>query len=211
MRRLFVLAMMLVLAQGAMALSLWGAEINGLEVGTGLLWIRNTVENSAPDPICNTFEVSVPFRIQNFWIFRPEAQMFFQTYGYQNGRAIPVESMFDSVSMMGLLLNPTFGAEWRLSPYLRTYAEGGIGLLFRLPVFLNGTTAGSMAGPITAWFAGGRFLYPNLGGGLSWQFSPLLALMLRGQVFYPLFNLWDQLPWDDELTIGASVGVRFTF
>ncbi len=211
MRRLLVVLVLLAMGSSAMALSLWGAEINGLEVGTGILWIRNTVADSAPDPICNTFELSVPFRIQNTWIFRPEAQVFFQTYGYQNGRAIPIESMFDSVSMMGLLFNPTFGTEWRLSPYLRTYAEGGLGLLFRLPVFLNGTTAGSMAGPITSWFAAGRFLYPNLGGGLGWQFSPLLALMLRAQVYYPLFNLWDQLPWDDELMVGATLGIRFTF
>ena len=211
MKRLFLLFLLGGATSGAFAVSWGGLEMNGIEVGSGLLWIRNTVQNSAPDPLCNTFEISVPFRIRNFWIFRPEVQMFFQTYGYQNNRAVPIESMFDSVSMMGLLLNPTWGAEWRLSPYFRTYAQAGVGFLLRLPVFLNGTTAGSMAGPVTSWFAAGRFLYPNVGGGFGWQFSPLLALMMRGELYYPIFNVWNQLPWDDELSLELTLGVNFTF
>jgi hypothetical protein len=211
MRKYIGLLLILAGAGPVSALSLWGVDVTGVEVGTGLFWIRNTVQDSAPDPICNSFDLSVPFRVQNFWIFRPEVHLFFQTYGYQNGRAVPIESMFDSVSMMSLLLNPTWGAEWRLSPDFKTFAQGGLGLLFRLPVFLNGVTAGSMAGPITSWFVEGRFLYPDIGGGMAWQFSPLLALNLGGELYYPIFNLWNNLPWDDELTLALELSFRFTF
>jgi hypothetical protein len=211
MKRAVFWVLFLSLAPASWGLTLWGVDINGLEIESSIFTIVNSVGDSAPDPIVNTVGLSVPFRFMGHFLFRPEAQLFFLSYAYQDGRAVPEDSMFDNVVVMSIMLNPTFGYEFPINPTLSWSAEGGLGFLLRFPVFLNGTTAGDMALPVTGWLLAGRLFYPDVGSGITWQFSPLFALTLRAQLFFPIFNLWNDLPWYDELTYGAGLGVRFTF
>ncbi len=200
-----------VLIPASWGLTIWGVDINGIEVQTSYYSILNAVGDGAPDPFVNTLGASIPFRFMGHWLFRPEVQMFWLGYKYQDGRAVPESSIWDNVTILSIMLNPTVGYEFPLTPTLSVAAEGGLGFLLRAPVFLNGTTAGSMALPVTGWLLAGRFLYPDVGSGITWQFSPLLAATLRFQAFYPIFNLWGGLPWYDEFTYGAGLGIRFTF
>lgn len=202
--------LLLVLTPASWGLTLWGVDINGLELQSSYLSIRNTVNNGAPDPLVNTLGVSVPFRFGGHWTFRPEAQMFFVGYKYEDGRAVPESAEWDNVTILSLMINPTGGYEFPLNPALVWSVEGGLGFLARVPVFLNGKTAGEMALPATGWLLA-RLFYPNVGTGLTWQFSPLFAGTLRAQLFYPVFNLWNGLPWDDQFTSGVGLGIRFTF
>lgn len=211
MKRASFWLLFVVLAPASWGLTVWGIDINGLEVQTSYLSVLNAVGDGAPDPFVNTVGASIPFRFLGRVLFRPEAQLFLLNYAYRNGRAIPEDSMFDSVTLLGLLLNPTLGYEFPLTPTLAVAAEGGAGFLLRFPVFLNGAKAGDMALPATGWLMAGRFLYPNVGAGITWQFSPLFAATVRGQVLYPVFNLWTDSPWYDELTYGIGLGIRFTF
>jgi len=211
MKRVAFWVFLLAMAPASWGLSIWGIDINGLELESSVFSIVNAVGDSAPDPLVNTIGVSVPFRFMGRYLFRPEIQMFFVSYSYQGGRAVPEDSMFDNVVVLSLMLNPTFGYEFPLNPTLAWTVEGGLGFLLRSPVFLNGATAGDMALPVTSWLLAGRLFYPNVGTGITWQFSPLFAITLRAQLFYPIFDLWNNLPWYDELTYGAGLGVRFTF
>jgi len=201
----------LVLVPASWGLTLWGVDIKGIEVQTSYFSILNAVGDGAPDPFVNTLGISVPFRFQNRWLFRPEVQMFWLGYKYADGRAVPESSIWDNVTILSILINPTFGYEFPLSQTLSAAAEGGLGFMLRAPIFLNGTTAGDMAIPVTSWLLAGRFIYPDVGGSITWQFSPLLAATFRFQAFYPIFNLWGGLPWFDEFTYGAGLGIRFTF
>lgn len=201
----------LVLAPASWGLTLWGVDVNGLEVQSSYFSILNSVGDSAPNPFVNTLGVSVPFRFQGRYIFRPEVQVFFQDYSYQNGRAVPEDSMFPNVTIMSLMINPTVGYEFPINPTLSWEAEGGLGFLIRFPVFVNGgSTASDMVLPATTWLLA-NFFYPDVGSSITWQFSPVLAATLRAQLFYPLFDLWQGLPWYDELTYGVGVGIRITF
>jgi len=203
--------MFLVLAPASWGLTIWGVDINGLEVQSSYYLILNAVGDSGVDPLVNTLGLSIPFRFLGRFLFRPEAQVFLVNYAYQGGRAVPQDSMWDNVTVLSLMLNPTVGYEFPLNPVLSVATEAGMGFLIRAPVFLAGKTAGDMALPITGWLMAGRFLYPDLGSSITWQFSPLFAATFRAQAFYPVFNLWDNLPWYDEFTLGVGLGLRFTF
>lgn len=211
MRKAAFCVLWLTLVSPSWALTLWGVDVNGLEIQSSYLSVLNAVGDGGPDPFVNTIGASIPFRFLGRYLFRPEAQLFFINYAYRGGRAVPEDTMWDNVMVMSLMLNPTVGYEFPLNPSLAWAAEAGIGFLSRFPVFLNGATAGSMALPVTGWLMAGRFLYPNVGTGITWQFSPLFAATLRAQVFYPVFNLWNNLPWYDEFTYGLGIGLRFTF
>ena len=67
-----------------------------------------------------------------------------------------------------------------------------------------------MALPITGWYLAGRFVYPNLGLGVLYQFSDRYTLFLRVQGMDPVFNLWDNWTWWDQLLVNLNLGVRFS-
>lgn len=203
--------MVLLISAPTWALTVWGIDINGVEFQSSVFSIQNTVGDGAPDPVVNTLGLSVPFRFSGHWTVRPEVQAFILGYKYQDGRAVPESAEFDNVSVLSLMINPTGGYEFPLSPTLTWNVEGGLGILARLPLYLNGTTAGPMALPVTGWLVAGRLFYPNVATAVVWQFSPVLAAVVRGQLFYPIFDLWNGLPWNDELTYGVGIGIRLTF
>lgn len=211
MKRCVVWLLFVLATPASWGLTLWGVDINGLELQSSVWSIQNAVADGAPDPVVNTLGVSVPFRFLGNWTFRPEAQLFFQGYKYAGGRAVPESSEWDNVTILGLMINPLGGYDISFGQTLTWSNEAGLGFLARFPVFLNGATAVDMALPATGWLLAGRLFYPNVGTSLTWQFSPLFAATLRGQFFYPVFNLWSGLPWYDELTYGVGIGVRFTF
>lgn len=204
---------LLVLVPGSWGLTVFGVDVNGLELQSSVWSIQNAVGDGAPDPIVNTLGVSIPFRFLGQWTFRPEAQAFYLGYRYleTEGRAVPEDQAYDNVTILGIMINPTGGYEIPLTPALSWVVEGGVGFLIRVPVYLNGKRAGEMALPATGWLMAGRFLYPDVGTSLTWQFSPLFAATVRAQAFYPVFNLWNGLPWYDQFTYGIGIGVRFTF
>jgi len=211
MNRVSFWLMFLILVPSSWGLTLWGTDITGFEIQSSYLSIINSVGDGAPDPFVNTLGVSVPVRFLDRWVFRPEVQLFLLGYKFQDGRAVPESSIWPNVTVLSLLINPTVGYEFPLGPTLAWVAEGGLGFMARFPVFANGEGASDYALPVVGWLLAGRFLYPNVGAGLTWHFSPLLAGTLRFQAFYPIFNLWGGLPWYDEFTYGAGLGIRFTF
>lgn len=189
---------------------LWGVEIDGLEIGSGLALLSNSVVDSAPDPVVNTLSLSVPFRFQEIFVFRPEAQVHFQNYGFENGRAVPLESMFDSVMMMALVLSPRVGVEFSLGDNLGVMGDWSLDFVNRIPVFFIGQ-GGSQALDITGWFISGRFLYTSVSGGMLWKFSEFFTLALRGKYSLPLFNFWTGETWWDQQIWELGLGIRWVF
>lgn len=203
--------LLIVLAPASWGLKLWGVEFDGIEFESSLLVVLNSVGDAAPDPVVNTFGFAVPVRLDDHWVIRPEAQIFFIGYSYQDGRAVPQSSSWDNVTVMSIMLNPSASYEFPLTRDLVASGDAGLGFLLRFPVFLNGATAGDMAIPVTTWLLAGRFIYPNIGGSLAWKISPKWSAVFRGQFYYPIFNLWGGTPWYDEMTYGAGIGLRYTF
>lgn len=203
-------------APKAVAVDFFGVDVSGIEVGSAVLAIRNSVGDSAPEPIVNTLGLSVPFKFQNGLYYRQEISVFFQGYGYQNGRAIPLESMFDSVIMMAINVNPSFGVDFPLMNdttfgRLTAGAEGGLALITRWPIFFLGKGGADYAIPVSGWFWTGRFLYPNASASLTWQLWSDYALVFRLTGYYPVYNLWTATEWWDNTMLGLNIGLKFTF
>ena len=193
------------------ALNLWGIEITGIEIHSGLLSISNTVVDSAPAPLVNPVGLSIPFRYGEYFVFRPEVSVFWNPYEWNGQRAIPTEAnLFDAVMMMGLVIHPQAGIIYSLFPRLAVSGEAGLAFVNRFPIGFLGD-GGDQALDITAWFVAGRFLYPSLSGSLLWQISELFTLSLRYTFLYPIFQLWNPEPWNDQVISGFELGLRFNF
>ncbi|MEI8094109.1 MAG: hypothetical protein WCG80_07860 [Spirochaetales bacterium] len=189
----------------------WGVDIPGLELQFGYDFVLNSIDDSAPNPvISNSLGLSVPFVVLPSLIFRPEAAVFFETMEYVNSRPQPVESDYPNVTILALLLNANFGYEFQPLKTLTLVPEVGLAFAVRFPIFAAGTSAGDMALPITGWYLAGRFVYPNLGLGVLYQFSDRYTLFLRVQGMDPVFNLWDNWTWWDQLLVNLNLGVRFS-
>lgn len=210
MKRLsLVLCLTFSLTTTGWTLELWGVDVDGLEVNTGISWFSNSVEDSAPDPLVMNAGVSIPFRFFSYFTFRPESLFFLHTYGFENGRAIPLEPMFDSVVFLTWIINPALGVEYPLLPELTLGAELVMGFFVRTPVFFLGK-GGAQALDTTGWFYSGRFFFPGLEVHGIWQFSELFALTARGYLFYPVFNHFTGAPWYDQLGLTINLGLRFS-
>lgn len=211
MRFLAFVSMLLMLSGlGLYGLELLGIEFNGLEVQGGLGYALNSVEDSAPDPILAIAGLSLPLLFPNSLSFRPEFTFYTNTYAFQNQRAVPIESMFDSVLLLAVGFFPWLGQEWQLSEVVSAGYEATLGFVFRFPIFFYGTGS-SYALDVTSWYLGGRFLYPSASGFVTWKFSELFRLTSRLAVLLPLFNLWTDAAIWDQFQLNFLVGIRWDF
>jgi len=210
MRRFSLLFLFLLSPLGLFAFEIFGIDVQGLEIGSAILMVNNGVEDSAPSPVVNSLQLSVPTQINDFLYFRPEAFIFWNPYVFQDNRAVPIEADFDSTLMLSLGLNLPFGTNWTINPVFELGAETGPSLIYRLPILPLGTGGGGTL-ETTGWFLAGRFLYWETGGGLVWRFSELFSVALRGQFYLPIYALWDDLPLGDQIIWGLSMGLRFRF
>jgi hypothetical protein len=211
MRKLAGLILLLLGSHSLHAVTIWGFEIPGLELQFGYDFVQNAVDNSAPGPVANSLGVAVPFVLAPSLVFRPEATVYFESMEYDdvNNRPQPVESMYDNVTVMALWLNANVAWEYKVLPSLTLVGEAGLAFVPRIPLFTAGTSAPDMVLPITAWYFTGRFLYPNVGLGALYQFSDRYTLFARVQVQEPVFNLWSNITWWDQLVVALNLGVRF--
>ena len=205
-----VLALTLLGGTTASALEFLGLDFNGLEIQGGLGYVFNSVQNSAPDPILALAGFSLPLKFPNSLVFRPEFQFSTNTYAFQDGRAIFIESMFDSVMLLSIGFFPWLGQEFDLTEVLTLGYDATLGFLFRFPIFFYGKGA-NYAVDVTSWYLAGRFLYPSGSGYLTWKFSELFRLTVRLQLLLPLFNLWTPTALWDQLQTNLLVGVRWDF
>ena len=209
-KALGLLALGIMLVMPLQAASTLGEDIPGLELQFGYDFILNSVDDSAPSPvICNSFGGSVPFLVSPNLVFRPELTAFFQSMQYVLDRPIPVEAMYDNVAVMALVASANLGYELQLLKTLTLVPEVGVALAFRVPLGTAGTGATEMVLPLTLWYIAGRFLYPELGLGMLYQFSDRYTLFVRMQGMEPIFNLWSNLPWWDQLVATLNLGIRF--
>ncbi len=193
-----------------MGLELFGVEFTGVEVHGGLGYAFNSVENSAPDPILAIAGLSLPLIFPNSLSFRPEFNFYTNHYAFQDGRAVPIESMFDSVLLLAVGFFPWLGQEWELTEVLSAGYEATLGFVFRFPIFFYGTGA-AYALDVTSWYLGGRFLYPSAAGFFTWKFSELFRFTTRLALLLPLFNLWTEAALYDQMQFNLLIGIRWDF
>jgi hypothetical protein len=92
---------------------------------------------------------------------------------------------------VGLLISPRIGARFALSEKVDMGADFGLDLLIRFPFdpFSSVPIAGEQL-PALLYFIAGRFLYPELGGWLTWQATEDVELAFALRSLWPIYRIW---------------------
>jgi hypothetical protein len=92
---------------------------------------------------------------------------------------------------IGLLISPRIGARFALGEKVAMGAFAGLGLLIRFPFDpFSPASIGSEQLPALVYFIAGRFLYPELGGWLTWQAVKNVELAFALRSLWPIYRIW---------------------
>lgn len=92
---------------------------------------------------------------------------------------------------VGLLISPRIGARFALGEKVAMGADFGLDLLIRFPFdpFSSVPIADEQV-PALGYFLAGRFLYPELGGWLTWQATEDVELAFALRSLWPIYRIW---------------------
>jgi hypothetical protein len=92
---------------------------------------------------------------------------------------------------VGLLISPRIGARFALGQKVAMGADFGLDLLVRFPLdpFSPASIADEQV-PALGYFLAGRFLYPELGGWLTWQATEDVKLAFALRSLWPIYRIW---------------------
>jgi hypothetical protein len=97
----------------------------------------------------------------------------------------------NSFFTVGLLISPRIGARFPVGEKVAMGADLGLDLLIRFPFdpFSSVPIAGEQL-PALGYFIAGRFLYPELGGWMTWQATGNVELAFALRSLWPVYRIW---------------------
>lgn len=211
LRNLFFALASLVLLVSAAAQD--PSRFGGVEIFRDVLWLGNSVSDSAPSPILGVWGASAKFRVTNSLYFMPEIGLYGIEYFHRDGKSLPAEiEAPDAVGTLVVLLDPLL--MYRFTPgnaKLSLLAGTGPALSLKIPLIPHGDAPRD---EVAAYFYENlRFLYWEVKGALEWRITDFLEFTFRMRTLLPVFHLWDGegSPFYDNLLAGAGIGVRLKF
>lgn len=194
----------------------------------GVNILKNTVPNSAPDPVLNTLGASVSIAFaDDFWLFvEPGLDLFWTNYGNYDGRAVPVEyeaGAGNNVFVLGFLLDLPLIATVRFGEFLQPELKKRFALSLSLgPAFVlragfKGDTSSAVADQMVVnqaavleyFWAEGRWFYPSAGLRFEALLQDRFTFVLGVRAFAAAANWWTALqPWYDHGMIHVMLGMR---
>jgi hypothetical protein len=92
---------------------------------------------------------------------------------------------------VGVLVSPRIGARFDLGEAVAAGGYVGLDLLIRFPFdpFSSVSIVDEQL-PAFVYFIAGRFLYPELGGWLSWQATKDVKLAFALRSLWPIYRIW---------------------
>lgn len=188
---------------------------------------------SGPSPVVVVPGVAVAFPLGGRLSFVPGLEFYSAYYDWANDRAVPIGVEGRSATVAALILELPLAYDFRLprakgvsalgsgasSAQQKISVQGGLALLARAAFMAEGLLpfeqedAQAKLGPITDYFWGkGRYLYPSLGLGYSYELADWVSFGVSARVMIPIFNLWTEegLPFEDALHAGGGIWVSFT-
>ncbi|OHD75102.1 MAG: hypothetical protein A2177_00185 [Spirochaetes bacterium RBG_13_68_11] len=92
---------------------------------------------------------------------------------------------------VGLLISPRIGARFAPGQKVAMGADFGLDLLIRFPFdpFSSVSIVDEQL-PALVYFLAGRFLYPELGGWLTWQATEDVKLAFALRSLWPIYRIW---------------------
>jgi hypothetical protein len=193
----------------AVALDL-GFEFREIEVFHDVLWLGNSDSDSAPSPVLGVWGAAARFRLMDSLSFRPGIGFYGIEYFYRDGKAFPAEIEYkDAVGTLGILIDPLVVYQFEFGGG-KFAAGGGLGptLSIKIPLIPHGDAP---TGEVASYFLENlRFLYMELKGVFDWNITDMLGISVRLRTLLPVFHLWDgeDVPFSDQLMIGAGIGLR---
>ncbi len=207
------------------AVAVGHAQLQSVDINSGLIWIGNaTVEEAsdngeptgAPNPLLHTLSVSFPLTLGSVFSFAPEIGIFTTQFGMVPGtnKAVHVEEQFArAVWMIGVLVEPLFRLDVALSEKFTLGWNLGIVFLGYVPVWRAVWADGwSDLGDIASYLYGkARYIYPDVGMGFTVKTHENIAFRMQARSYLPVYHLWDDSdgPFYNRLMVSLTVGLRF--
>jgi hypothetical protein len=165
---------------GMLAIGDWTAGTNGLVYPIYLLGASTTLAlDSLPDP----------------WVLGLGLDFFGTTYEWDdaNRRAELSEAESTGFFTIGMIVSPRIGARFTLGKAgaVAMGAFAGLDLLIRFPFapFSSASIVDDQL-PALVYFIAGRFLYPEIGGWMTWQATKDVELAFGVRTLWPIYRIW---------------------
>ena len=164
---------------GMLTIGDWTGETDGLSSPLFLLGVSAVLDlDSLPDP----------------WVLGFGLDLLGAWYEWDdvNRRAFLSEAEAgNSFFTVGLLISPRIGARFAVGEKVAMGADFGLDLLIRFPFdpFSSVPIADEQL-PALGYFLAGRFLYPELGGWLTWQATEDVELAFALRSLWPIYRIW---------------------
>jgi len=108
-----------------------------------------------------------------------------------NRRAYVADPADYSFFTIGMLVSPRIGARFALGEKVAMGAFGGMSLLIRFPFSpFSGVSIADDQLPALLYFIAGRFLYPEIGGWMTWKATDKVELALALRSLWPVYRIW---------------------
>lgn len=193
----------------------------------GLFWLGHSEDLSNQgvevSPLRGNLGFSLRIPLANRIDFEPGLDFFYGEYVYKEDlqRALPTQmetgrNDFTGPigTVLGLVIQLPFGFHFPMSDVSSFVLRPGLTTGFRLPIQgLDGTELEELSSMTQDLNGGGRFLFPELGFGFSFQMSQSIGFDLNFRALFPIWHLWDSrnLPFWDTLFLWGQAGLRFYF
>lgn len=188
---------------------------------------------SGPSPVVVVPGVAMVLPLGERLSLVPGLEFYSAYYDWANDRAVPIGVEGRSASVAALILDLPLAWDIKLprvenaaalgsgasSAQQKIIVQGGVALLARAAFLAEGLlpaeqeAARATLGPISSYmWAKGRFFYPSLGLGYSYELADWVSFGVSARVMIPVFNLWtgEGLPFADALHAGGGIWVSFT-
>jgi hypothetical protein len=116
---------------------------------------------------------------------------------------------------VGMLVSPRIGARFALGETVAMGASAGLDLLIRFPFSpFSGASIADEQLPALLYFIAGRFLYPELGGWMTWKATKDVELAFALRSLWPVYRAWspEVTGWQTilhEVIFAGTLGMTF--
>ena len=180
--------------------------IDRISIDSGLIYIGNSDQNSAPSPILRTIGANIPLFRSGLFVISTGMQFWGSFYAYNGQRVLPQETEAPGDLwnwILASMLDSRFGIEYPFNKTLTAGSDIGLSFLLRFPIVSSKAAKPDRLSVMQYFFSKGRFLYPETSIYLIWNVYKRVGVSFTVKSYYPVFHLWDgeNLPFYDQLLI----------
>ncbi|MCL2293889.1 MAG: hypothetical protein FWC36_03380 [Spirochaetes bacterium] len=194
-----------------LALSLYGFAPESYGIKAGIMYIRNSHKDSAPSPVLPFLGVKAYIPRGNNFYLAPSITFNLAEYFWSEDdrMALPAEIEYaDAVLLLNFIIDCPFVLKTRINDDVTLGGFIAPTIILRFPVRTHGAGEEHRSDILTYFYAG-RFFFLGAGGLVKWDHSPRNSLTVRIDTLLPVFNLFNNDPLAQQLSIRGSLTFSF--